>query len=275
MDSRTVLPHGQFLGASTWRRSVPGLKLAELVPTVAPADVATHTHPEAHFVLLLAGSYLSAADGAPSLGRAPLLIYNPPGTMHRDRFHTLDGRFFTVSPSAAAFAHVMESVRLVDHPTALLAGRPLALAHRLAREGSAWDAASSLIAEGMCFELMGEMARMADRSHRQPPSWLRATREFLHDRCSEHVRIADVARAAGVHPIHLARTFRKFFQCSPGDYLRRCRLDRAAHLLAAGSLPLARIAAEAGFADQSHFSKAFRKEFSTTPHDYRRAHVSP
>lgn len=269
-----VLPHGRFLGAAAWHRTAGGFCLGEHVPTVAPEEVVTHTHPDAHFVLLLAGTYVSSADGAAPLARPPLLIYNPPGTTHRDRFHTLAGRFFTVSPSAQALARIVEAVRPVDHPTALTADRALVLAHQLAGECRTWDTASPLVAEGLCLALMGEMARTANRPYRQQPSWLRLARECLRDRCGEHVRMSEIAHVAGVHPVHLARAFREFFHCTPGEYFRRCRLERAAHLLAYGRLPVAHIAAEAGFADQSHFSKAFRKAFSTTPREFRRAHVS-
>ena len=150
----------------------------------------------------------------------------------------------------------------------------MSLAQRLSRECGHWEAASPLVAEGLCLQLMAEMSRTRERPHRRPPAWLKATRELLYERCSEQLRISEIARAAGIHPIHLARTFREFFGCTPGDYLRRCRLDRAALLLTRNNLPIGRIAAEAGFADQSHFSKAFRKAYRTSPREYRRTHVS-
>lgn len=273
LRASSVLQYGQFLGACVRRRESAGFAFVQLIPAVASAEVAKHTHPDAHFVLLVDGIYISAA-AAPPLSRPPLLIYNPPGTTHRDRFHTLAGRFFTISVSAESLARIAEFIDPVERPTALVEGHAVALAQRLSCECRRWDAASPLIAEGICLELMAEMTRAVDRKHRQPPSWLRDAREFLNDRCSEDVRISEIARTVGVHPVHLARTFREFFGCTPGDYLRRCRLDRAAVLLARNKLPIARIASQGGFADQSHFSKLFRKAFLMSPSEYRRAHVS-
>jgi AraC-like DNA-binding protein len=39
--------------------------------------------------------------------------------------------------------------------------------------------------------------------------------------------------------------------------------------------PIARIALDAGFADQSHFTRAFRRYAGLTPAQYRRAFETP
>ena len=58
---------------------------------------------------------------------------------------------------------------------------------------------------------------------------------------------------------------------TPGEYLRRCRLERARRLMQRSAAPLAEIAAAAGFSDQSHFSNAFRKIFGVSPGAFRRS----
>ena len=74
----------------------------------------------------------------------------------------------------------------------------------------------------------------------------------------------------GVHPVTLARAFRRTFGCTIGEYLRRLRIERAAEQLATGTQPLAEIALAAGFADQSHFSNVFRRRVGMSPSAYRR-----
>lgn len=56
-----------------------------------------------------------------------------------------------------------------------------------------------------------------------------------------------------------------------GDYLRRLRLNEVARRLALGRGPIAALAAELGFSDQSHCTRAFRAEFGIPPGRYRRA----
>jgi AraC family transcriptional regulator len=75
----------------------------------------------------------------------------------------------------------------------------------------------------------------------------------------------------GVHPVTLARGFRRAYGCSVGAYLRRLRVARAAQRLAETDDALAEIALEAGFADQSHFSNLFRRETGVSPSAFRRS----
>jgi AraC-like DNA-binding protein len=50
-----------------------------------------------------------------------------------------------------------------------------------------------------------------------------------------------------------------------GGYLRGLRLDAAARVLSGTGKPLAEVAADAGFYDQSHFTRAFKARFGMTP----------
>ena len=76
---------------------------------------------------------------------------------------------------------------------------------------------------------------------------------------------ASLARLAGVHPVYFSRAFRRRYGCSPGDYLRRRRLERALGLLRTRTLPLAQVAAETGHADQAHFTRAFTRRYGISP----------
>ena len=103
------------------------------------------------------------------------------------------------------------------------------------------------------------------------PAWLARARDRLRDDCAQPPRIDELARLSGVHPVVFARTFRRRYGRSPGEYLRECRLERAAALLRdRRHRSLLDIAALAGFSDHSHFSRAFRQHFGCTPSDYRR-----
>jgi AraC family transcriptional regulator len=122
---------------------------------------------------------------------------------------------------------------------------------------------------------MGCAARRTESPGSAPPPWLRLAREMLRERSADGIAIGDVARECGVHPVHLARTFRRFFACSPGAYLRRCRLARAAALLRESGEGIGAVALRAGFADQSHLTHAFRQAHGVTPAEYRRLLGAP
>ena len=106
---------------------------------------------------------------------------------------------------------------------------------------------------------------------RKPPTWLRRATDLLRDRCTENVSLQEIAREIGVHPAHLARTFRQHHHCTAGDYQRRARIDRARHLLSMSDDPLVEIALALGYADQSHFTAAFKRQTGATPGAFRKA----
>jgi AraC family transcriptional regulator len=80
--------------------------------------------------------------------------------------------------------------------------------------------------------------------------------------------LSDLATIAGVHPSHLARTFRRNHGCAIGDYVRQLRVERGAALLKEQHLSLAEVAIACGFHDQSHFTRVFRNAFGISPGRY-------
>lgn len=132
------------------------------------------------------------------------------------------------------------------------------------------DAFSALSMEGLVLEMIGRVQARADRSDRQRPDWLTRAVAFLLEGATDPARVADVAEVVGVHPVHLARVFRRHLGLSPGEYLRRARVQTAMSLIESTREPLATVALRAGFCDQSELTKAFRRELGTTPGAYRR-----
>jgi AraC family transcriptional regulator len=75
-----------------------------------------------------------------------------------------------------------------------------------------------------------------------------------------------------VHPVHLTRLFRQSLRTTPGAYQRRLRVEWVARQLRGTSVPIAALAAQAGFTDQSHLGRVFRTMTGATPAAYRRMH---
>ncbi|MHC5538136.1 helix-turn-helix domain-containing protein, partial [Singulisphaera rosea] len=123
----------------------------------------------------------------------------------------------------------------------------------------------------LALEIFAEASRVTvPPGDKTPPRWLRGARDLLHDRFAEMVSFDEIATAIGIHPVHLARTFRRYYGCTPGEYLRRLRVEFACQKLATTSTPLIEIALAAGFSDQSHFTRTFRLQMRMTPGEFRR-----
>ena len=98
---------------------------------------------------------------------------------------------------------------------------------------------------------------------------------LVHERLTEHLTVADLARAAGCSPSTLDRRLRKVFSLSPQQLVLRTRIDHAAGLLTSTDLPIATVAAESGFYDQASFTRTFGRLTGETPAQFRRRSAPP
>src|SRR5687768_3186965 len=234
-----TLGFGQFFGDSEFRRELSGFTLARIVASRPSHEVPDHTHETAHLVLVLEGDYVTTAERMEA-GRKPSLVWNPPATLHRDRFVDNLGTFFTVSISDPRLATV-GSGKLPARPVGISSGPVLRIARRLVRTFESWPRRSTARAEELCHELLTGLFQ-ENLPRPRAPRWLNAVRETLERRYDESLRISDLAADAGVHPVHLIRSFQRFFGCTPGQFLRKRRLEAAAALLRTSDLPTVEIA---------------------------------
>ena len=273
-DMNTIFrPAGEFYGVPQFGSCSAGFDVRASAATGCEDDVELHTHQDAHFVLVLSGRYRSNARDTPQVACPPALIFNPPGTTHRDRFAGGVGTFVTVSVPARDFNEMCAFRRFAVDAAYLGVRDALCAAFRIARELR--ETRDAVVIEASAWELFALVADNASPV-RDTPAWVLRAYEAIMDRSSEaRLSVRDVAAELGVHPVHLARAFRAHWGCSPGELIRWRRVDRAAELLRSSQMPAAEIAAETGFVDQSHMTRAFRAAYRVTPAAYRRGDVSP
>jgi len=266
---------GEFYGDLDWTSARGSWEVRSLAASGREDDVDTHTHEEAHFVLVLSGLYVSSARGAPRFAPSPFLVFNPAGTTHRDRFMDGVGAFVTLSLKTAALAAAPD-FHIGATPVALRERGAIAAALRIAREVRGPGADTGAV-EGAVWELVSDAGAPRPAKSGPTPAWARAAFEAVMDRAAEGgLSVSAIAADAGVHPVHLARVFRRAWGCSPGELLRWRRTEEASRLILRTPLPAAEIAAAVGFVDQSHMTRAFRATFGLTPGAWRRAHdVAP
>ena len=97
-----------------------------------------------------------------------------------------------------------------------------------------------------------------------PPEEIRTVAQVLRDRCAERLAWIDLARSVDASAAHLARRFRAHFGVPPHLYQTQYRIARAKRLIQR-CIPLATIAIECGFSDQSHFTHQFTSYVGQTP----------
>jgi AraC family transcriptional regulator len=186
----------------------------------------------------------------------------PAGATHGSAFGPSPVRVVAVRPRSNGEPSAMR-LRHGQAAAATLLGRGLAA--ELRAQDSSWG----LAAEGLALQLLALAGRAWPGTRPVCASWLRDVRDILDERVPEQPTLTELAEVVGVHPVHLARSFRREYGVTVARYARTLRLDWAAQRLIEGGSSLAEIAADAGFADQSHFTRAFRDYRGVTPGRYR------
>jgi AraC family transcriptional regulator len=263
-----LLSTGAYFGRVVSRSRAPGFSLTETVYRRGE-DLPRHAHERAFFCLTLDGAYTERTLRTGETAYAPwTAVFHPAGEIHTTRMGARGGRVLNVEVDPD---RLDEAATLAPPPGAAAdhgGGEIVWLLARLRRAARAGGSSGSLDAESLGTELVATVMRAADRDAR-PPRWLARVAERLAEDGPEP-SVRELAREAGVHPVHVARTFRRFHGVPPGTWRRRLRVRRACALLCSRGVSIAEAAAAAGFADQSHLTRALRSVLGETPAALRR-----
>ncbi len=98
---------------------------------------------------------------------------------------------------------------------------------------------------------------------------LRRTVNHIRDHLDEDLRPETLAAMSGLSITQLDRRMRRVFQISTTAFIRKSRIEHAAHLLTSTSLPIAEIALACGYGDQTALTRQFRTTVGLPPAAYR------
>jgi AraC family transcriptional regulator len=264
-----TLSPGSFFGRNLRRREVAGFTLSE---SAYPPDarLPKHSHARPYYSILLHGTYTETYGRRTRECRPSTAVFHPPGEVHADHFLARGGRLFRFEIDPLWMERLGEHAPALTCPAEARSGELSWLGKKLYGEFRRNDRASSLAIEGIALEIMAGLARRGGAPPEgRPPRWFAAALDLIRERFEEELGLGSIAASIGVHPVHLARVFRRFQGCTVGEYVRSLRLESAARKLAGSQATLAEIAVSSGFADQSHFSKCFKKTTGYTPARYR------
>jgi AraC family transcriptional regulator len=263
-------PPATFFGTSAGVWRVGAFQLSESVygaNTVLPP----HTHPRAYLGFVVNGGHRESTPHCERDCRPATVVFHPAAERHANRFSPAGGRIFRLEIDEPWLMRLRECHARLDRAVESHGGPLSSIASRIFSEFRARDPVSPLMIEGLALEFATGLVRGGDVAVRgAAPAWLRPTVDYLHARALEEIHLDDVASLAGVHPAHLSRVFRRHYHCSVGQFVRRLRVELAARALAESQRTIAEIAAELGFADQSHLCRVFVKLMGVTPARYRR-----
>lgn len=110
--------------------------------------------------------------------------------------------------------------------------------------------------------------RISPKSYQTVKPAITVVCEFLQAHYHKDVTLAELAKISGLSRFYLSRLFRREMGLSLSTYQMQLRIDRAKKFLAQG-VPIAQVASDTGFYDQSHFGYYFKRLVGTTPGNYQ------
>lgn len=262
--------HRDIFGEETRNLDLADFRLVESLYTPS-STMPRHTHELAHISFVLQGSYTECYGRKNRTGESSVLVLHPPDEDHLVTFHQTGARVFSIHLKPRWLERVRDYSKILDSPADFRGGVPAWLAVRLYHESRQMDKFSPLMIEGLALEIIAAISRRASLKGDNAPRWLEKVREMLHACFSEDVSFTSIAETVGVHPVYVARQFRKFYHCTMGEYVRRLRVEAACHEISSSDTPFSEIASRLGFYDQSHLTNAFKRLTGMTPAQYRRS----
>lgn len=249
----------QYLGQPIERRNADGLGLT-LTRYPKHQRQPWHVHENPNLFVLLRGDFMdrSRALGDQTLGRLGT-VFHPAGELHAGEAGPQGRSGLNIEPTASWLVRYglrMEDLghyRVIDSPVIGLAALKLAL-----------SIGDDTVAGDLAFEMVLPLLIPVSIPE-ESAKWFSRLREYVAETDPGDCNLRSAAREVSVHPVYLARVFRRRYGCSLGEYILFRRLVAAGERVLHHGSSLAEAAVEAGFSDQAHLTRLFRRELGRTP----------
>ena len=100
---------------------------------------------------------------------------------------------------------------------------------------------------------------------------IRQAQQYITAHIREKLSVPLVARQVDVSPSYLTALFHKNLQISPGEYIRRIKLQESKQMIRENDLNFTEIAAALQYSTVHHFSRQFKEKFGITPTEYAKS----
>ena len=100
---------------------------------------------------------------------------------------------------------------------------------------------------------------------------IRKAQQYVQENVTQKLTVPVVAEAVGVSASYLTALFQKHLRFSPGEYIRRIKLQQSKQLIREGQMNFTQIAETLQYSTVHHFSRQFKQAFGMTPTEYAKS----
>ena len=100
---------------------------------------------------------------------------------------------------------------------------------------------------------------------------IRKAQQYISSHVRSRLTVPLVAQNTDVSTSYLTALFHKHLQISPGEYIRRVKLEESKSLIRKGQMNFSQIAAALCYSTIHHYSRQFKDHFGITPTEYAKS----
>ncbi len=234
------------------------------------------SHPMLELTYVDQGAMHSVADGQDFLlQQGELAIYGPNQWHMQFAEMEVAPRYITIS-----FDLVGGDIAPLLNRKFKLPQSGVPILQQLLRELERMDECSTDMIIALLTQLLLTLLRNADAS--VPPlkasnsihsenEIIRGAQQYIGGHIRQKLSVPLVARSVDVSPSYLTSLFHKHLQISPGEYIRRIKLQESKQMIRENSMNFTEIAAALQYSTVHHFSRQFKEKFGITPSEYAKS----
>jgi AraC family transcriptional regulator len=190
-----------------------------------------------------------------------------------------EGIMFNIEPSflvSIARENVKDNIELIPtfaKPDAFIYGTALALKQEMETEYKGCSLYAESLFHSLVVHILHKYAtrkpQIKESADGLSSSQLKYILELINDNISSEISVNKMADYLSLSPFHFSREFKKSVGVSPHNYVMQQRVKMAKIILKQQNLPIAEVALECGFSNQSHLGRTFKKHTGVTPKKFR------
>jgi len=257
------LKHNTFLGATNEKFHLDFCSIS-IVNYSKPVSEEWHSHEDIHLSLILQGGNLESRkkeDTQVSSGK--IIAYNE-GEIHRNRFTAFPSKNLNLELKSDFF-----SENDLNFNDLNLSGTKNIEAYlELIKIHNELHINDHYTFDSIQLSLKSLFTTNNLSSNK--PMWIKSLKEIIEDRWNEFISLDELALILNVHPVTISKYFKKYYNGSLGDYMRKVKVQKALHYLFHTNMPITEIAFTCGFSDHSHMIRVFKMYVGYNPKSIRK-----
>ena len=233
----------------------------------------SHNMPELTYVDQ--GSLHSVADGQDLLLKQGDMVLYTPGQWHMQYADIgVAPRYITISFDAEGLDYRLLGNRLLKAPQKAAELLQAMLREQEEQEQHAEDMILALLTQLLVLIYRCDATEIPLRSNQSlnhENAIIRKAQQYISDNVRKRLSVPMVAQNADISPSYLTTLFQKHLQISPGEYIRRIKLQESKQMIREGNLNFTQISQTLHYSTIHHFSRQFKEKFGVTPSEYAKS----